>query len=260
MFQLWRNHMLIVIEPAGLTLKQDQQLVQSIANNSTAKDLKKIGQSLLDLLQENAAYFENTQLDIVLSNHFVRFNILEWRNDVVRAADWQALAKAQLAAVYGKVVDNWQINIDSQGYANPSVVCAIDKGFLQQLESIAEQAGCQLNSVTPAFSHIASKFDKRVGEGDILLVSEPGRIIVGIKQAGCWQQVDVSVPMKDKQNQEADKMLRRLLASLPKRPKVIHLFGIVKQHISVDEQTIQLSELTSMLNNENRLAETLIES
>ncbi len=246
MFQLWPKRMLIMLEPAGITVIQRGQSAQFIANNTTAETPSQLWQNVVNLLEENSALLQKQQLSVVISNHFVRFNVLDWRDDVVLAKDWQALALAHLRNIYGHVADGWTVNSEQQGFGQPSLLTAIDSALLQQLEVITQQAGAKLESVVPAFNYIANKCKKRIGRNDALLVAEKGRLVLGIKQSGHWQVITVNAPLADNTYSDAESMVRRLLITATSLPKSLYLFGIEKHHLSDFDQALSVFELNDI--------------
>ena len=258
MFQLWPKSTTLVIEPAGISVQQAGQTVQFIANELPVESNVKTLQDLLKLLEQNSSLIQKQSVDIVLSNNFVRFSLLPWRDDVFKTADWLALATAHMKQIYGAAVDSWQVNVQSQGFGKPYWVNAIDKRFILQVEALMKQNSAKLESITTAFEYVAERYNKKMSSNDALVVSESGRLILAVLEQGAWQQVNVNAPLKQQQQTEVNNAIQRLLATQPTPPKHVFLFGTNKQSVDDFEQTTRVVELTKPASSDNLLAHALL--
>jgi len=245
------------MEPAGITLKEGNNVTTLASAASNGKALQS-WQGLITLLQESSTLLKNKQVAIVLSNHYVRYSLIAWRENVFKAEDWQALSKAHLRTIYGPISEGWQVDVQSQGYEAPSLVNAVDKTLLQQLETVVKQAGGQLEAVEPALSYITDLHGGDLKDNDAILLSEPGQILLAIKQAGIWQQIELCAPVEERHQQEADNLLRRLVNTSKTLPQKLHVFGLSKQNLSDWSQKMPVSELGHMKS--ATLAKAILES
>ena len=258
MFQLWPKVTTLIIEPAGISLQQAGKSVQFIENELPVESNTKTLQDLVNLLEQHSHLIQKQSVHILLSNNFVRFGLLPWRDDVFKKADWYALATAQMRHVYGAAVDGWQINIQSQGFAKPYWVNAVDSSFMLQLEALMKQVSAKLESVTAAFDYVAEMYSSKISNNDALLLSEPGRLVLASREQGAWQQVNLAAPLKQHQAKEINSVIQRLLATQLSPPKHILLFGAGKQHVADIKEQTRLVELTKVGQANASLADALL--
>jgi len=249
----------MVLEPAGISIKQVGQPVQFIANELPVESNTTTLQDLFKLLEANSNLIQKQSIDIVLSNNFVRFGLLPWRDDVFKKADWQALATAHMQQIYGSVVGSWQVHTQAQGYGKPYLISAIDTNFLVQLEIVMKQLAAKVESVTPVFDYVAERYKKKLSNDDALLIAEPGRLVLGVWKQNAWQSLNINAPLIQRQSVEVDNAIQRLLATESKKPSNLLLFGVAKQYLSDLEQSTRLVEVTAGVSEASTLGEALLE-
>jgi hypothetical protein len=257
-FQLWPKVTTLIIEPAGISVQQAGKTVQFIENELPVESNTKTLQDLLNLLEQHSHLIQKQSIHILLSNNFVRFGLLPWRDDVFKKADWHALATAHMRQVYGAAVDAWQINIQSQGFAKPYWVNAVDSSFMLQLEALIKQVSAKLESVTAAFDYVAEMYNSKISSNDALLLSEPGRLVLASREHGAWQQINVVAPPQQQQQKQVNSAIQRLLATQAKAPKQVLLFGAAKADVAELEQQTRLVELTKVGQDNPLLADALL--
>jgi hypothetical protein len=81
------------------------------------------------------------QLHLVLSNHFVRYQVLPWESVVACNGDTQALARAQFQLAFGDVAATWQVVADAPRLRAASLAAAIDRQLLASADEMAAVAG-----------------------------------------------------------------------------------------------------------------------
>lgn len=130
----------------------------------------------LDTLLERAQW-RAAHLNIVVSDHFVRFVLLEWRPGLSTEHDWQAYAGHALETRYGANARSRDIRVVGIGARSPRLGVAIDTEMLESLRSSARKAALRLSLVEPNMCRIANRcrsaLTKRAG---YLLMLEPGRV------------------------------------------------------------------------------------
>lgn len=89
------------------------------------------------------------QLHLVLSNHFVRYQLLPWEGIVACNGDTQALAHARLRLAFGETAAAWQIAVDTPRFRTASLAAAIDGRLLASANEMAAAAGLQIASARP---------------------------------------------------------------------------------------------------------------
>ena len=117
-------------------------------------------------------------LHLVVSNHFVRYQLLPWESIVACKGDTQALAQARLQLAFGDAAAGWQVLADAPRFRSASLAAAIDGQLLASAREIAAAAGLQIASIRP---HLLAARQchpvKNTGAG-WFAVFEPGRLTV----------------------------------------------------------------------------------
>ena len=141
-----------------------------------------------------------TRVDVVLSDHFVRYLLIPWSRGLV--SDTERLGFSQLAFRdrYGNGADSWEICLDEPPAGQSSFACAADRALVSGLRDIVTSAGGQLRSVTPAMMYCIHRHRAALGAAQFCFAAaEPERISLAFYSGGGWQavrsrRVDGSLP------------------------------------------------------------------
>lgn len=92
-------------------------------------------------------------IQIALAGQFVRWQLLPWQADIVRADEFAAYAALCFYEIFGDAAKFWhfQSTVQPPGAAIP--VCAIDMALLDALQDICQRHGHKLVSVSPCFAN-----------------------------------------------------------------------------------------------------------
>lgn len=131
----------------------------------------------------------NTSATVILSNHFVRFAIVPWRDSITNVAEQTALAGHCFKNIYGDVAATWNIKVSDGGFRRNALASAVDRELLIQLEQIFIESKASLSSVQPYFMTACNRFRREltVGKSGCLSVLERGRATLGIFDQEGWQ-------------------------------------------------------------------------
>lgn len=128
---------------------------------------------------------------VLLSNHFARFTVLPWRDDVGSHAEQTAFAAHCFKAAYGVPATHWDIRISEGGFRCNALASAIDREWLIGLNRLFDEHGMTLASAQPWFMAACNAYRQelnRHAEG-CLAVLEPGRVAFGIYGRHGWQSL-----------------------------------------------------------------------
>jgi len=143
---------------------------------------------LADALPKIAAHKPSCK--IMLSDHFVRCQVLAWNENIRGTQEYEALARAQFRAVHGVAADGWDIRLARAQYGAPLLACAVDAALLGELDALAAGVGVRLSSVQP---HFAVAFDRWRPKSKASIwwfaLIEPGRLWLGRAVNGAWMSV-----------------------------------------------------------------------
>lgn len=126
-------------------------------------------------------------LNIVISNHYMRYRLIPAPPLSMSGADMQALMQHCFREIYGDAVDNWQIRANPLPDGGDVVACAVDKALMEGLKVAAGKAGLKLVSAQPYFMNGYNATCRLIDSAAACFVQvEPGRMILGIMSNKNW--------------------------------------------------------------------------
>jgi hypothetical protein len=132
----------------------------------------------------------SSELEVVVSSHFVRYVLVPWSENLVRDAERLAFARLAFRDVYGNLVDHWEICLDDQPAGHPALACAIDRELLAAIRDVAIASGVRLQAVTPALSDCFNRHRRALKSREFCLANvEPGRVTFGFRVRAGWRAV-----------------------------------------------------------------------
>lgn len=197
-----RDHYVAVLTPAGATLVRRRRGLQgecdlkaaqpaAATDGSPSAAALAAADALGILLQRPEVARGN--LSIVVSNHFVRYQIVPW-NDAVTTPDEQAaLARAGFEQVFGTETAGWQIEIAPEAAGKPRLAAALASSLIERLASIAASSRLRLKAVLPYLVAAYNRLGDPAHHEDVLFVlAEPGRACLLVATGGHWRGVRTS--------------------------------------------------------------------
>lgn len=128
--------------------------------------------------------------EVVLSNHFVRYQLLPWRPELSGREERAALAQAQYRAVFGAAAQQWTVRLAGAEFGATTLACAVDRPLVEELARLLEAAGARPAAVEP---YLAAAFNRWRHELKAppywLALLEPGRLWVGQATAAGWASI-----------------------------------------------------------------------
>jgi hypothetical protein len=185
-------------------------------------------QDLLDAVALALRDFHCRRVRVVLSHHFVQYQVLAWRKDLVGDAEYLALAKLEFTAAFGNLADAWTIALSDERPGVPRLASAIATALLEGLNQAAAKAGVKLVAVQPYLTVAARLWLRRLSgkQCQWLVLHEPGRLSLVVRQAGAWCWVrhlrvadDWSVKIEQLLHAESQ------LCGLAVTPAQVHVFA-----------------------------------
>lgn len=132
------------------------------------------------------------RLDIVLSEHFARWQLLPWQAEVDTPAEHEAYAQHAFREVYGEIARHWRVRCTGQAPGAAVPACAIDDELVAALRALAADHGCRLGSLRPLFAAAAERWRNKLPRGIAwFAVLERGRLILGLLRDRRWQALHV---------------------------------------------------------------------
>lgn len=193
MSRLWPERLLVVLAPHRVELSRRARLGRTQReHDSEACAESREGEAWRPAVDALARLLARTPrpgaaMDVVLSSHFVRFQVVPWQAELSDAQEQQAYARHLFREVYGSLADAWEVRLSEEPPGAPAVACAIDGALLEALRNTASDARLRLRSVQPCY---AAVFNRRRGalRGDsvVFAMAEPGRVCLGLLRDERW--------------------------------------------------------------------------
>lgn len=198
----WRDHYVAVLTPGCVTLvrrrrglhgecdlKADQPVAAS-ADGSLAASLAAT-EALATLLARPEV--GAGELTVLLSNHFVRYQIVPWSDAVGTPDELAALARIGFEQVYGGEAADWQIEVAPEAAGKPRLAAAVSLALLDRLRAIAGASRLRLSAVQPYLVAAFNRLAEPRKHNDVLFVlAEPSRACLLVAVGGQWRGVRVS--------------------------------------------------------------------
>ena len=141
--------------------------------------------ALSEVLREGAC----RRLEVMLSGHFMRYQLLPWRDDLQDPEEELAAARLGFADVFGDVAATWSIRLSHDAPGIPRLAAAVDAGLVEAISDAAQAAGALLDSLQPSLVAVANcwrrHFDRKCSAW--LVVHEENRLSLALLEHGRWQ-------------------------------------------------------------------------
>ena len=130
------------------------------------------------------------RLHVEVSDHFARYALLPWSENLLTDSERIAFARLQFSEVYGGLSDGWTIVADEQPAGAPSFACAMDTALLEGLRELCVQRRLQLASVEPCLTARMNRHRSMLREARFCFASvEPGRLTMAFREPAGWQAI-----------------------------------------------------------------------
>lgn len=118
-----------------------------LGKNSEAYDWVSLIKYLRHAL--NKPICHGTTPHVVLSNHFVRYAVVPWKNEISKADERIAYAKHCFVETFGERIKNWNFCLSQPAYGQSTIASAIEPNLITQIHQIFDEVSMPLNSITP---------------------------------------------------------------------------------------------------------------
>ena len=145
-------------------------------------------QAFADLLRASPAC---RRVRVILSSHFVHYQLMPWRDDLNDSDEELAIARLAFTRTYAEAASAWQVRISDEAPGRNKVAAAIDSELLAALEEAATIARARLVSVQPYLAATANywqhSFDRK--QASWLVVHEAGRLCLALAERRQWRWI-----------------------------------------------------------------------
>lgn len=193
-----RERLRIAISPHTLALARLRGYGNTPIASKTLSCDTRDWQSLLLLLETELAdaAWRTPRVEVVLSNHFVRYVITPASGKALTQAEEAALVAATMREIYGAEATQWRIRVHSQPPDHGLVGAAIDERLASRLNEMCAHVGAKICHLLPLTTLIAPHSHRDI---DWWVLAEPGWLCVFHATNGYWhhlsaQAVDADWP------------------------------------------------------------------
>jgi len=125
----------------------------------------------------------NAKLEVVLSNHLVRYAVLPWSAALSSEDEWMAYARHIFGETYGAEAAGWRIQICEGSRRKSRAACSADAALLDSIASVERVVSIQ-PLLMAAFNARRSEFGQEPGW---FVLHETGRLTLGLIADGEWK-------------------------------------------------------------------------
>lgn len=127
---------------------------------------------------------------VVLSNHFVRYVLVNHTDQISSAEEERALVQHHFSRIYGSASANWNLSISQARYRNcPQVACAIDQELIDALRKLLQPVKPVLRSIQPYLMTAFNQFRHCLTQSAWLALVEDGILCLARLEDNCWQTI-----------------------------------------------------------------------
>lgn len=193
MSPLWRERVIVGLAPDRISALRisggwRQRLVsqhEQALESTDATRWEDAVQALSVLL--SSADWSKAAVDVVLSNHWVRYAIVPGQRDLGAAA-LQTLADLVFEKIYGDLRRQWEIRVSPAAHGASAVASGIS---LQLLAALRDACGSRLRMICPALMPVFNQARRSIATkaSGRLAMMEHGRITLASLRDGHWQSI-----------------------------------------------------------------------
>lgn len=254
MLRLWRDLYRIVLHPNQVTLVRVQK-----GRLSRTKEMSRLlditestSPSWLGALEHLDALIADIRsakadVEVVLSNHFVRYAVVPWSNESMDSVEEQAMTRICFEQTFGDLADGWDMRLSEAGYGQSRLASAVDRELTQALSDVFAKTALRLISIQPYLMASINHLQRQVQDEDFLfLMGERGRLCFAQVRSRQWSQVRSS-PVDDI-GAELPALLSREILLSGLKPGIKKYFfspdGAEKGFSLPDVQVLSLAEIS----------------
>ncbi len=126
---------------------------------------------------------------VILSNHFVRYLVLSWSDELVTEAEKADYARARFVEVFGEAARDWVIRTSSEGAGVRRLAAAADLALISALTRTLDASGVKFTSCQPALMAQFNGARARIGKDAWLVSAERTRLSIARIREGQWYSV-----------------------------------------------------------------------
>jgi hypothetical protein len=192
----WRDEILIELAPRRVTLKRTRHRLRSraVANANRRVDNPSLvdWQPALAVLAKRLAdpAWQGADARVVLSDHWARYAVVPWSDDISSDEERVAHGRICLANVYGKVVEQWRVSLSEAAPGLARVACAVPEALLGALRATLQANRLRMVSVQPQLIAAHNSWREQLpAAGGWFVTIDEGTLAAARLVRGGWDRV-----------------------------------------------------------------------
>lgn len=195
----WNSHLYITISPERISLRklsrglkprllaQHDEVIDTSGRSSSQVTSPSSWQVVVDRLNQllSQPEWQNTEVDIVLSNRLVRYAVIPFREQLKKYSEQEAFARHTLHKTYGSMAEQFELRIQHGKVGVPSLISAVDRKLLEDLRQACLTHKLKLRSVTPYVMQVFNSHSKDIKRNLAwLVINEPNYSLLALLKDG----------------------------------------------------------------------------
>lgn len=161
------------LAPHRVTLAQ-QSLLGGVKIIGAAEPSRPDWTAALAKLEELLPGSAEGSLRVVISSHWLRYQLLPWTDLLAHRRDAVNVARAHFAQVYGSSMPLGRITLADQGWGKPMLACAIPEELEALIETNAIRFGMKLEAMVPDLHLLDYLRPSKHNGSHAVLLGQPG--------------------------------------------------------------------------------------
>jgi hypothetical protein len=187
--------------------------------------------------------FDSLDVEVILSNRFMRYALLPWTDAVKTHAEMVSLSRIQFENLFGPIAKEWHVQSDMPVYGQPGMACALDSALLASLRSLSSERRLRLVSVQPHLMLVINRWRQRFGRNALILLAESAQCIFLSLREGMLHSVR-TVKLNELNESELQVAIDREILFQGLDAKVpVYLHALGSQEVTQLRQAFNLSQL-----------------
>jgi len=213
---LWRDQIRIALAPQQVTLLRlrrgwtprvtEKRVIPCVDNKPGEPLWHNAITTLASALPEFAK--RKSEVVVILSNHFVRYALIPYSEQISRKQEELALVRHQFTQIYGEAVEQWALRLSDDGCDDNRVASAIDQALLDALHAVFQSGNLILTSVQPYLMAAFNQWQHRFADSALFALIEHGRLCLSTFHHRQWHAIK-SIKIGEDWYQELAALLNR---------------------------------------------------
>lgn len=187
----WNNRLYAAISPSHISMlmlgRGLKSKVMAKYDEAFTSPKESSWETALDRLTQRLSQpeWQKAEMHVVLSNRLLRFETLNFGEQLNQYAAQEAFAKYALGQTYGAMSERWTLRIQPAHKGSLRLVSAIDQLLLDGLRQACAAHQLKLKLVTPYLTPVYNRFQKQFQNAPAwLVIHEPGYSLLALLSAG----------------------------------------------------------------------------